>query len=129
MPNATLTIGEVASHAGVSVSAIRFYERRGLLPVPEREGGWRRYTPATVERLAVIETAKRAGFSLDEVGVLLAATDEGAPAHEQLRTLASRKLPEIEALIERAEAMRQWLLVARQCDCDELDVCALFDRG
>lgn len=126
MTEATLSIGEVARQAGVSVSAIRFYERRGLLPVPERVGGQRRYTADTVRRLGVIGAAKRAGFSLDEVGALLASVDAGAAAHEQLRLLAARKLPEANALVERAEAMRGWLLAASGCDCDTLDACALF---
>jgi DNA-binding transcriptional MerR regulator len=126
MTEATLSIGEVASKAGVNVSAIRFYERQGLLPEPERAGGQRRYTDAVVQRLGIIDAAKQAGFSLDEVAVLLTSTDRGAPAHEQLRALAGRKLPEVDALIERAQAMRGWLIAASECKCDALDVCALF---
>jgi MerR family transcriptional regulator, redox-sensitive transcriptional activator SoxR len=128
MSEATLSIGEVASEAGVSVSAIRFYERRGLLPEPERVGGQRRYTDAAVRRLGIIAAAKRAGFSLDEVGLLLASTDRGAPVHEQLRALASRRLPQVEAQIERAQGMRDRLFAASECGCDTLDACALFER-
>jgi MerR family redox-sensitive transcriptional activator SoxR len=79
-----------------------------------------------VRRLGIIGVAKRAGFSLDEIRALLTATDEGAPAHEQLRTLAARKLPEVEALVDRAEAMRAWLTAASVCGCRSLDDCALF---
>jgi len=129
MTNATLSIGEVAGQAGINVSAIRFYERRGLLAEPERVSGQRRYAPAIVQRLGAIDAAKQAGFTLDEIGVLLAATDQGAPAHEPLRALADRKLPEVEALIEHAQAMRDWLDAASTCGCDTLDVCALFARG
>ena len=121
-----LSIGEVAGKAGISVSAIRFYERQGLLPEPERAGGQRRYTEAVIQRLGIIDAAKQAGFSLDEVGLLLISTDRGAPAHEQLRALATRKLPEVDALIERAETMRDWLLLAGECGCDTFDACALF---
>jgi MerR family redox-sensitive transcriptional activator SoxR len=128
MTEATLRIGQVAERAGISVSAIRFYERRGLLPEPDRLAGQRRYPLETVQRLGIIEAAKQAGFSLAEVGVLLSSTDRGAPAHEQLRALAERKLPEVEALIERAEAMRDWLSAAEKCGCETLDACALFDR-
>ncbi|HSR94778.1 MAG TPA: MerR family transcriptional regulator [Solirubrobacterales bacterium] len=127
MPEATLSIGEVARTAGVSVSAIRFYERQGLLPEPERAGGQRRYTDAVIRRLGIIDAAKQAGFSLEEVGVLLTSTDQGAPAHEQLRALASSKLPEVDALIDRAQIMRDWLLSAGQCGCETFDACALFD--
>ena len=93
MTEATLRIGEVAERAGISVSAIRFYERQGLLPAPERLGGQRRYTVATIQWLGIVEAAKQAGFSLEEIGVLLSSTDQGAPAHEQLRALAARQAP------------------------------------
>lgn len=127
MGEAALSIGQVAEQAGVSVSAIRFYERNGLLPEPERLGGKRRFAADTVQRLAVIDVAKRAGFSLDQVRVLLDSIDQGAPAHEQLQALAARKLSEVEALIERTEAMRDWLTAASGCGCDSLGDCALFD--
>ncbi len=126
MTEARLSIGEVADRAGFSVSAIRFYERKGLLSEPERVWGQRRYTDADVQRLGFIDAAKRAGFSLEEVGALLASTDRGAPAHEQLRAHAARKLPEVDALIEHAEAMRGWLTAASKCECDTLDSCILF---
>jgi MerR family transcriptional regulator, redox-sensitive transcriptional activator SoxR len=126
MADSELNIGEVAERAGISVSAIRFYEREGLLPRPERVSGRRRFAAGTVERLGIIDVAKRAGFSLDEVRTLLTATDRGAPAHEHLRTLAAQKLPEVEALIQRAETMRGWLVAAGSCECDSLEGCALF---
>lgn len=128
MDHPQLSIGEVAGRAGVATSAIRFYERRGLLAVPERAGGQRRYHEDAVRRLEVIEIAKRAGFSLDEVRLLLDASDGGEPAHERLRALAESKLPEVEALIARAEAMRDWLELARECSCSNLELCALFER-
>jgi MerR family transcriptional regulator, redox-sensitive transcriptional activator SoxR len=121
-----LSIGEVAEKAKVNVSAIRFYERNGLLPRAERVGGQRRFTADTVQRLGVIDVAKQAGFSLDEVGVLLDSIDRGAPAHEQLQALAAHKLPEVDALIERAQAMRDWLTAASICGCDSLESCGLF---
>lgn len=128
MHEATLSIGEVARRAGVSVSAIRFYERRGLLPETERIGGQRRYTDTVIQRLGVIQTAKHAGFSLAEIGILLASTDRGAPAHAQLQSLAARKLPRVEALIERAQMMQGWLLAANECECETFDACALFAK-
>lgn len=121
-----MSIGDVARRAGVSVSAIRFYERRGLLPEPERLGGRRRYTTAAVRRLGAIAVAKRGGFSLTEIRALLAAADAGVPAPE-LRALAARKLPEVDAAIERAQAAREWLLAAGECGCETLSACALFE--
>lgn len=129
MTEATLGIGEVAREAGVSVSAIRFYERNGLLPEAERAGGRRRFDAEAVRRLKVIKIAQQAGFSLEEVRALLDSIDAGAPAHEELRALAARKLPEIDTLIERARAMRDWLAVARDCGCESLEDCALFADG
>ena len=124
---ATMRIGEVAAHAGLRSSTIRYYESLGLLPEPERVGGQRRYTIDVLRRLAIIDVAQRAGFSLGEIRELLAATAGREPAYESLRPLAERKLPAIEALIERAQAVRSWLEVASACECDTLDVCALFD--
>jgi MerR family redox-sensitive transcriptional activator SoxR len=127
MHQATLTIGQVANRVGLKTSAIRYYESIGVLPEPDRAAGQRRYSEETVRRLQVVDVAKRAGFSLDEARVLLATRDSAAPAHEQLSELAARKLPEIDALIHRAQAMRDWLQTATGCRCETLDVCALFD--
>jgi MerR family redox-sensitive transcriptional activator SoxR len=129
MAEATHRIGEVAEEAGITVSAIRFYERNGLLPKAERASGMRRFAPDTVRRLRVIDIAKQAGFSLDEIRGLLDSIDRGAPAHEELQALAGRKLPEMDALIERARAMRDWLSVASVCGCESLEDCGLFIDG
>lgn len=129
MTDATLTIGEVADQANLNVSAIRFYERNGLLPEAERISGQRRFTADTVQRLGIIDVAKQAGFTLEEVGVLLHSIDQGARAHEQLQALAARKLPEVDALIERAQAMRSWLTTASGCGCGSLEECDLFSGG
>lgn len=126
MSEAMLSIGEVAERAGIAVSAIRYYERNGLLPEAERVGGRRRFSEETVQRLGIVDVAKQAGFSLDEVGILLASIDEGAPAHEQLRALATRKLPEVEAQIGQAQRMRDWLTTASVCGCESLEECGLF---
>jgi MerR family redox-sensitive transcriptional activator SoxR len=122
----TLTIGQLAREAGIAASAVRYYERHGLLPQPERLHGQRRYASDTLRRLEVIAIAKRAGFTLAEIRLLLEASDGGEPTHPQLRELADRKLPEVEALIARAEAMREWLTMARECTCSSLDLCGLF---
>jgi MerR family transcriptional regulator, redox-sensitive transcriptional activator SoxR len=122
-----LTIGTVAAMTGRSTSAIRYYEQIGLLPEPVRIGGRRRYDPATVRTLAVIDTGQRAGLTLGEIQVLLAATPGDPVAAERLREVASRKLPEVVALIERSELVRGWLELAARCECPDLDQCPLFD--
>jgi MerR family redox-sensitive transcriptional activator SoxR len=114
---ASMTIGEVAARADINTSHIRYYERLGVLPEPERVGGQRRYDEGVLHRLAIIDVAQRAGFSLDEI------RDLTTP---RVRELAERKLPDVEALIKRAEAVREWLRVAQTCDCETVDVCSLF---
>jgi MerR family redox-sensitive transcriptional activator SoxR len=126
MDQTMLTIGQLAQHFGLKTSALRYYERVGVLPEPERVSGQRRYGADAIKRLEVLDVAKRAGFSLDEARVLLQGAEAGDPAFETVRELAARKLPEVEALITRAQAMRQWLLTATDCSCTTLDVCALF---
>ena len=122
-----LTIGEVARGAGVRPSAIRYYERVGVLPPADRVSGQRRYSDDTIERLGLIAAAKQAGFSLDEIAELLRSSDEGR-ASERLREMADRKLPEVEALILRAERMKRWLELASTCGCSTLEACALFSE-
>jgi len=124
-----MRIGELAQASGTPVETIRFYEREGLLAPPERVGGQRRYEKAAIRRLATIDIAQRAGFSLAEIRVLLTSIDEGAPAHEQLQALAARKLPEVDALIDRAKAMREWLSAATACGCETIEACLLFSGG
>jgi MerR family transcriptional regulator, redox-sensitive transcriptional activator SoxR len=109
----------------VRVSLIRYYEGIGLLPEADRVGGQRRYDETVLRRLAVIDVAQRAGLSLDEVCELLEHGNN--PMSGQLRALAERRLPEIEALIERAQRVRSWLQHATSCDCQSIDECALFD--
>jgi MerR family redox-sensitive transcriptional activator SoxR len=127
MDNATLTIGQLARQFALNTSAIRYYERIGVLPEPARESGRRRYGADSVRRLRVLQVAKRAGFSLDETKVLLRGADAGSAASESLRELAARKLPDIDAHIARAQAMRDWMRAAADCTCSSFDVCALFD--
>jgi len=126
MLDATITIGQVAKRAGLNVSAIRYYEAQGLLPEAPRVSGQRRYSEDVFARLGVIDVAKRAGFSLDDIRVLLRSGDAGEPAHARLQELARRKLPEVEELIDRAQAVRAWLKTATGCGCASLDVCGLF---
>jgi DNA-binding transcriptional MerR regulator len=122
-----MTIGDVAKATGVNASAIRYYEREGILPAPARIGGQRRYDDTVLRRLAIIDVAKRAGFSLAEAKVLLDASDSGQPVHRTIRELAAEKLPQIDGLIAHAQGVRTWLAQGSECTCDSLDACSLFD--
>jgi DNA-binding transcriptional MerR regulator len=120
-----LAIGEVAERAGMSASRIRYYEARGLLPVPERAAGKRRYSEQVFRRLAIIDAAQRVGFTLGEIRDLLGSRDQ--PAHERLRQLALLKLPELDDLIARATSVRRVLTICSRCKCESIDVCRMFD--
>ena len=120
-----MRIGAVAGRAGVRVSLIRYYEEIGLLPEPERVSGQRRYDETVLRRLAVIDVAQRAGLSLEEIRELLQHGND--PMNDRLRELAARRLPEIDALIDRAQRVRSWLQDATTCECQRIDDCALFD--
>ena len=125
MDEHTMRIGEVAAQAGVRVSLLRYYEEVGLLAPAERVNGQRRYDPSALRRLAVIDVAQRAGLSLEEIRELVEHGND--PMSDRLRELAERRLPEIDALIERATRVRAWLADATRCGYESLDDCALFD--
>lgn len=107
----SLSIGEVERLSGKPASAIRYYEAIGLVPAAARVAGKRRYDPAVVRTLAVIDTAQRAGLTLAEIRELLAGTP--------LRELASRKLPALRDAVA-------WLEHAEHCACATVDECPLF---
>jgi MerR family redox-sensitive transcriptional activator SoxR len=121
-----LLIGELARRARLRPSAIRYYESIGLLPEPPRVTGQRRYAPEAQRRLSVIGTAQRAGLSLDEIRELLTVSDRDRTVSVRMRSIAERKLPEIEALIARAELVWSWLRAAAECQCPSLEECPLF---
>jgi MerR family redox-sensitive transcriptional activator SoxR len=121
-----LTIGEVAERAGVRTSHIRFYERVGVLPEAERVSGQRRYREEVLHRLSIIDVAQRAGLTLEEITPLTGPKNRSADASRHIRALADAKLPHIQALITRAQAVKHWLQVAQNCDCTSVDVCGLF---
>jgi len=124
---ALLGIGELARLTGKRASAIRYYEQIGLLPEPARVDGRRRYQAGIVRTLAVIDTGQRAGLALEEIKMLLAASPDDGDAIGRLRELAERRLPQIKALIEHSQIVRDWLECAARCECPDLDQCPLFD--
>lgn len=116
----SLTIGEVARQAGVAATALRYYEQIGLVPPPARLGGQRRYDASILARLEVIALCKTAGFSLDEIQLLVADDAPGRPAS---RALAEAKLAEIDAQMDslaRARAVIEW---GMRCTCPSIDAC------
>lgn len=115
-----ISIGEVARQAQLRPSAIRYYERLGLLPVPARASGRRLYDEVVLLRLEMIRFARQSGFTLREIRQLFA----GRPYSTRLRKLAGQKLTELESTIARARGMQLMLRRAIRCSCSSLEDCA-----
>jgi MerR family transcriptional regulator, redox-sensitive transcriptional activator SoxR len=126
MPDDMLTIGALARQARRRASSIRYYEQIGLLPEPMRSGGQRRYSRDCLKVLAVIDVAKRAGLSLDQIKAIVAAAPGGGDAVGELRRVAAARLPGAAAELERARQARAWLEKASACQCSSLAECSLF---
>jgi len=108
MNSSALRIGEVAERAGVSIDAVRYYERRRLLPAaPRTEGGFRLFTAETVERVQFIKEAQALGFSLDEIGELL--TTGGAEECRRVRDHLKAKLTDLDGRIRLMQDFRKTL--------------------
>src|SRR5215208_1194325 len=128
-----MSIGEVARSAGVRSSALRYYEGVRLLPPPERANGRRRYEGEllceVLDRLAVVRVAQQAGFTISEIRTLLDGFSEDTAPSERWRILAQDKLPEVEALVERALSMKDLLERGLRCECLRLEECSLLGNG
>ena len=128
----SMSIGEVARRAGVRPSALRYYEGIGLLPQPERKSGQRRYDGEVLrevlDRLGVVRVAQQAGFTISEIRTLLNGFSENTPPSERWRLLAEEKLPEVDALIERALGMKDLLERGLRCECLRLEDCSLVGK-
>jgi len=126
---ANMTIGEVARRAGLRASAVRYYEKIGLLPKTQRMGGQRRYETGVLNYLEIIDAAKRAGFRMDEIRHLFHGFGKGTPAFRRWQTLAQRKIAEMDDLIARAEEMKRLLENADRCKCLQLEDCGRTFRN
>lgn len=123
MTLSNLTITDVARRMGIRPSAIRYYESIGLLPIPSRVNSRRRYDEGILQRLAIIGTAQRMGFTIAEISTLLHGFSAETPAWARWQTLAQGKLPEIDALIRKAVGMKRLLEASLACECLTLDAC------
>jgi MerR family transcriptional regulator, redox-sensitive transcriptional activator SoxR len=119
-----MTIGELATLSNLKPSAIRFYEKTGLLPTPTRRNGRRVYSPEAADRLTLIGFAKETGFSLPEIKLLLHGFPSSTTAGDRWRTLATSKIQQLEANIAKARAMEQMLRKIMKCRCTTIDQCA-----
>jgi DNA-binding transcriptional MerR regulator len=114
-----MKIGEVAREAGVTVDTVRFYERVGVLPAPERRpSGYRIYEPATIERIKLTRELQAIGFSLTDVVDALAAHDAGGATCESERWRLQAVLDRVDGKLAELTALRG-RIVAAQRACDE----------
>jgi len=121
-----LSIGEVAQAAGIAASALRYYEKVGLLPAPPRRSRQRRYDESVFGRIELIRAALDAGFTIRETRTFLTGFAADTPPAERWRALAERKLPEVERALERTQRMK-WLLESSfRCRCTQLEDCERY---
>jgi MerR family redox-sensitive transcriptional activator SoxR len=122
VPPDLLSISDVGEATGLQSSALRYYEKAGLIRPAARAGGRRQYDPSVLQRLAAIALLQEAGFTIAEVGQLLGAET----SQEKWRSMAEQKLREIDAHVARVAAARELLISALRCDCSGLDTCELI---
>jgi MerR family redox-sensitive transcriptional activator SoxR len=119
-----MSIGDVAAKAGIRASAIRYYERKGVLPLPSRTNGRRQYDDNTIlKQLAVLRLATEAGFTIREIKSLFRDFGPDVAASTRWRRMADGKLRELEESLRRTELMRSVLQAMLKCGCATLEQC------
>lgn len=115
---ATFTIGQLARTASVGVETIRYYQRRGLLPVPQVASGFRTYPTALAERIRFIKRAQELGFSLDEIATLLQL--ENVDDRVAIRKIAADRLQQVEEKLVDLQKMQKMLSgLIHECESTE----------
>lgn len=127
-----LTVGKLAKKAGIGIETVRYYEKSGLLPEPERlESGYRVYDENAVTRLRFIQQAKTLGFALEEIKELLALIDKGGANCEDVCSRARQKRDEIKSKIVELQKISD-VLTALELDCPggeaSLDECVILQK-
>lgn len=117
---APLTIGQVAQQASMTVSKLRYYEKRGLIDPPPRVSGQRRYDPAVLMRLMVIAACQTAGLTLAEIAEVL---NDSSVNRTATRRLARARLGEIEDQIAQLRVAQMMLQAAIECSCASVERC------
>ena len=120
---AYLRIGEVARAAGISTSALRYYEKIGLVAAPIRVSKRRQYDPQVVGRVRIILLAREAGFSVRETRTFFEGFPLATTSTRRWREMAERKASELDQLIARIEQMKTVLRGSFHCECREMTDC------
>ena len=118
-----LSIGEIAREAGVATSALRYYEKAGLLPAPARLSKQRRYDQQILGRIRIILLARDAGFTVSETRTFLSDFPLGTTPAARWRAMAKEKLAELDALMARVSDMKSILEASFRCECRRLEDC------
>jgi MerR family transcriptional regulator, redox-sensitive transcriptional activator SoxR len=123
-----LSIGDVAERSGVAPSALRFYERRGLIASARTDGNQRRYDRAVLRRLAFIQAGRAAGISLERIGSALGTLPTSrTPSRRDWERLSSRWRADLDARIAVLTALRERLTTCIGCGCLSIDKCELLN--
>jgi MerR family transcriptional regulator, redox-sensitive transcriptional activator SoxR len=122
---AALSIGEVARRTGLRTSALRYYEDAGILPKPTRVSGQRRYDADIVRRVDLLRFAQQAGFTLDEIKSLFHGFGSETPLSARWRSLARKKLVELDELAAHVARMHRPLELSLECGCMRVEDCSL----
>jgi MerR family redox-sensitive transcriptional activator SoxR len=118
-----MKIGELARRANLNASAIRYYEKMGLLAAPHRLGGQRRYPTDSLGRVLLIRFATDMGFTLAEIKLFLSGLRDNTPVGPRWKKLANRKLLEVEQNIARSLKLKSLLQSLLHCRCASLQQC------
>jgi MerR family redox-sensitive transcriptional activator SoxR len=125
-----MAIGELSSRSGVSQSALRFYERRGLICAERTDGNQRRYAGVTLRRVALIQAGKAAGIPLERISAALDTLPEHrSPTKRDWERLSSSWRRELDERIATLEAIRTRLTTCIGCGCLSLKTCGLLNPG
>jgi MerR family redox-sensitive transcriptional activator SoxR len=123
-----LTIGELSVRSGVSASALRFYERQGLIESRRTDGNQRRYAQVTLRRVALVQAGKSAGIPLVRIRRALATLPAGkAPTKRDWERLSRTWRTELDERIRTLEAIRGRLTTCIGCGCLSLRTCGLLN--
>ena len=125
-----LTIGELSARSGVSQSALRFYEREGLISAWRTEGNQRRYASVTLRRVALVQAGKAAGIPLERIRAALDKLPvDKTPTKRDWERLSRSWARELDERIATLEAVRGRLTTCIGCGCLSLRTCGLLNPG
>jgi MerR family redox-sensitive transcriptional activator SoxR len=123
-----LSIGDVSERSGVAPSALRFYERQGLIESARTDGNQRRYDRAVLRRIAFIQAGRAAGVTLAEIHVSLAGLPTSrTPSRKDWERLSNKWRDDLDARIETLQALRDRLTTCIGCGCLSIDQCDLLN--